>query len=96
MILNRLLYAVFVGLLAFSPLLSLTLSDDLNWARFLWVGPALSLPVTLAVARLAGRDEYCAYWDYLESFPISSKATTIAAWGAVTVLAAAISFSSTV
>ena len=102
MILNRALYVVFVGLLAFSPVLSIILSDafgypvgDVDWIRFLWVGPGLSLPATLAVARLMGRNHYSAYWDYLESFPGNSRRTIIAMWATLTVIMAAFGFALT-
>ena len=97
MVLNRTLYAIFVGLLAFSPLLSLMLSDAFgrpiggaDWLTFMWVGIALSLPSTLVAARLAGTMRYSAYWDYLESFPGNSKRTIIAAWATGTVIMTAI------
>jgi hypothetical protein len=102
MVLNRTLYAVFVGLLGFSPVLSVILSDafgypigDVDWIRFLWVGPALSLPATLAVARLARRERYSAYWDYLESFPGNSRKRTTAAWATLTMVMAVVGFALT-
>ncbi len=74
MILNRALYAMMIGMWAFSPVLSLYLLEmvgsplrDYDWLTFMWVSAGLSLPCALAAARLAGRERYRAYWDYLET-----------------------------
>ena len=84
MLLYRALYAAFVVLLAGSPFLSLALANAVNgnpnvW-RFIWVGPAISLPLSLLMAKALGQDRYVGYWTYLQSFPKNSKAAIIASW----------------
>lgn len=97
MILNRMLYALFVALLAGSPLLGMFLSDtflgDLNFWSFLWVGVALSLPVPLLAARALSRQTYLGYWAYLESFkprnnsaPLNSRKNITIMWAVMTVI----------
>lgn len=89
-LLNRILYVAFVALLALSPILSLIISDlvglksdELNFWPFLWVGPVLSLPLTLLVARAFGPEVYLRYWAYLESFPYNSKAVIMLSWAGI-------------
>lgn len=85
------LYAALVSLLASSPVLSLAISDVVGlkfsesgfWA-FLWVGPVLSLPLTLLCARAFGPQAYLSYWAYLQSFPNNSKTVIILSWAGVT------------
>lgn len=88
MILNRTLYTAFVVLLAFSPILSLVLSDlagfELSWWSFMRVGAGLSLPVSLLGARVFGERAYCDYWAYLESFPGNSKTVILMSWASMT------------
>jgi hypothetical protein len=92
MLLNRTLYAATVAMWAFSPVLSIALSDflglkfsELDGWEFIWVGPALSLPLSLLVARAFGSRAYFDYWAYLESYPGNTKARILTAWGAVTI-----------
>lgn len=84
MLIYRALYAAFVVLLAGSPLFSLALANavdgNLNFWRFIWVGPAISLPLSLSMAKALGHDRYVGYWTYLQSFPNNSKAAIIASW----------------
>lgn len=91
MLLNRVLYFVFVMFLAFSPLLSLYLSDlggaKVSMWAFMWVGVGLSLPLSLLGARVFGEQSYYGYWAYLESFPGNSKKRILIAWACMTAIA---------
>ena len=84
MLIYRALYAAFVVLLAGSPCLSLAIASalggDLNFWKFIWIGPVASLPLSLSVARALGPDTYAGYWNYLQSFPNNSKGAIIASW----------------
>lgn len=84
------LYFVFVMLLAFSPVLSVVLSDfagaTVNLWRFMWVGVGLSLPLSLLGARAFGERAYYGYWAYLESFPGNSKVRILIAWASMTAI----------
>lgn len=90
MFLNRMLYFVFVMLLAFSPVLSVVISDfagaTVNMWAFMWVGVGLSLPLSLLGARAFGEQFYCSYWAYLESFPGNSKMRVLIAWASMTAI----------
>jgi hypothetical protein len=96
MALNRTLYALFVGLIAGSPILSFVISDailgEISFGKFLWVGVLLSLPVPLIAARAFGQQTYLGFWAYLESFPpknglpANTQRTTIIAWAAATAI----------
>lgn len=90
MALNRILYAVFVILLASTPVLSLYITglrgsefDGRGFWQFLWVGPTLSLPISLVAARSFGQKAFLSYWSYLQSFPNSSKIRILLAWTTV-------------
>lgn len=91
MLLNRALYALFVALLATSPIVSVGLSaiflGKLSLWSFLWVGVALSLPVTLVAAKAFGEGTYIGYWAYLETFRGNSKTLIITLWATVTAAA---------
>ena len=90
----RVLYVAFVALLAGSPFISLVVAnvvgDDLNYWRFIWVGPVVSLPLSLAIAKALGPDRYAGYWAYLQSFPNNSRRAIIASWAIVSGLTLAI------
>lgn len=94
MLIYRALYVAFVALLAGSPFLSLVLASvvggDLNYWRFIWVGPVISLPLSLAIAKALGPDRYAGYWIYLQSFPNNPKWAIIASWAIVSGLTLAI------
>ena len=94
MLIYRALYVTCVALLGGSPVLSLALASavggELNYWRFIWVGPVMSLPLSLAIAKALGPDTYAGYWTYLQSFPYNSKRTIIASWAAVSGLTLAI------
>lgn len=103
MALNRILYAVFVILLASSPALSLYITgltgaefDGRGFWQFLWVGPTLSLPISLLAARSFGQKAYLGYWSYLQSFPNSSKTRILLAWATVAVATLIIGFATTI
>lgn len=87
MLLNKTLYAIFVALGAFSPVLSIVLCDvvglELSLWTFMWVGVLLSLPVSLLGARAFGRRTYRSYWAYLESFPGHSKGGIKTGWAII-------------
>lgn len=91
MLLNRSLYALFVAMLALSPLLSLKLSEmfseKLSILGFLWAGLALSLPVTLVAAKFVGEKAYVDYWAYLESSSGSTQTKITMMWAAATAIA---------
>lgn len=57
--------------------------DNFNIWRFIWVGPLLSLPIPLLIARAFGAHAYRDYWTYLESFPHNSKTGIQLTWAAV-------------
>ena len=96
--LYRMLYAVFVVLLASSPALSAGISGLLDTPvslfKYIWVGVAFSLPVSLMLAKLVGPHSYVGYWSYLESFPGNSRPAVIAAWAIALAIAIAISVAS--
>lgn len=91
---NGTIYAVFVALLAFSPLIGGYFASKIgfevnSWTAmcFIWVGVVLSLPTSLSIARLFGGQSYNDYWVYLESFPHSSKRNVIILWASASIFA---------
>jgi hypothetical protein len=86
-------YALFVALLAFSPLIGVgagTLAGlpvgFQSAISFMWVGVCSSLPVSLGVAKAFGDDELEAYWRYLESFQNSSRKRVKTMWAGISLV----------
>lgn len=87
-------YFIFVVVLASSPVLGAligTLVDkegqNLSFLGYLWVGIALSLPLSLITARVFGKENLPAYWRYLGSFGNHSKAVIAYIWAFATFVA---------
>ena len=96
MLLFRALYALFVVALAASPILSVWLSIELGYGRavlrFFWVGPLISLPLPLMIARLSGDDAYRAFWSYLQSYPGNSKRAILTVWSVTVITTMSVGF----
>lgn len=85
-------YALFVALLAFSPILGFVIGTAVGLPlsfhsalAFMWVGVGLSLPASLGAARAFGGDKLEAYWLYLESFRNHSRRRIIAVWACASI-----------
>lgn len=90
----KLPYLVFILTLASSPIIGTMIGNlfgrndnTAGFLQYLWIGIALSLPLSLITARMFGPINLVSYWRYLESFGGHSKAVIVFSWGLATVVA---------
>lgn len=86
-------YFIFVVVLASSPVAGAVIGtlidradNNLGFLRYLWVGIALSLPLSLITARMFGKENLPSYWQYLGNFGYS-RAVIIYSWAFATLVA---------
>ena len=94
---DRFAYLIFLLMMAGSPLIgilsmSLDQGDErINFFGYMWVGVAISLPLSWATARLLGTGDLMTYWRYLAYPRDYPKKAILYGWGFATAFAILVS-----